>query len=863
MVLGIVKRVLVGRPVQSDRLGHTLLPKKIALPVFASDALSSVAYATEEILLVLSAGGLALFAYTPWIAAAVGILMLVVVASYRQNVHAYPSGGGDYEVASTNLGQRVGLVVASALMVDYVLTVAVSVSSGVANLASAFPSLDGKVALIAVLVVASIALINLRGVRESGTAFAIPTYCFVGVVALMIGWGLLRLGAGHHLQAESESYRIKSAKDFSGLALMFVLLRAFSSGCTALTGVEAISNGVPAFKKPKSKNAATTLALLGGIAVAMFAGVTALALASHVHAGAPGELVGLPKGEVPRTVIAQVGRAVFGGSSPLFYVLQLVTALILVLAANTAFNGFPVLASILSRDGFLPRQLHTRGDRLAFSNGIILLSGFAILLIVIFDASPTRLIQLYIVGVFVSFVCSQTGMIRHWNRLLRTTKDRAARRTMYRSRVINTIGAIITAVVLVIVLISKFAAGAWIVVVAMPVIWMTMRGISRHYASVAMELTPPQDTVVTLPSSNRAVVLVSKLHLPTLRALAYARATGPSHLEAITVDVDEAETARLKEEWDRAGLAVPLTVISSPYREITRPVVGYVKRLRRESPRDIVTVFIPEYVLGHWWEQTLHNQTALRLKARLLQQRGVVVASVPYQLRSATRRQGEQLPGPMQLGGTPTAGRQAVDQAVEASGANRGAIIRRPDEPVIDPAAAAAGAAAAKGGEGAEAGPGGRAGGGPGRRPAGGGDGGGGGGGGGDGAGSGPRLRKLPVLRRLTAAKDDLHAHELQAEMEVSHPRVTPISEVVDREVAEVAGTLRTVTLRPRGASLTMEADLYDGSGNITLVWLGRRDIPGIKPGRKIEVRGRVSRIRGELTIYNPDYELQSNPGSD
>src|SRR5512146_136206 len=264
MVLGIVKRVLVGRPVQSDRLGHTLLPKKIALPVFASDALSSVAYATEEILLVLSVGGLALFSYTPWIAAGVGFLMLVVVASYRQNVHAYPSGGGDY-------------VVASALMVDYVLTVAVSVSSGVANLASAFPAMNGYVTLIAVLVVATIALVNLRGVRESGTAFAIPTYCFVGVVALMIAWGVVRLGAGHHLQAESANYRIKSAKEFSGLALLFVLLRAFSSGCTALTGVEAISNGVPAFKKPKSKNAATTLALLGGIAVAMFAGVTALA----------------------------------------------------------------------------------------------------------------------------------------------------------------------------------------------------------------------------------------------------------------------------------------------------------------------------------------------------------------------------------------------------------------------------------------------------------------------------------------------------------------------------------------------------------------------------------------------------------
>jgi hypothetical protein len=291
-------------------------------------------------------------------------------------------------------------------------------------------------------------------------------------------------------------------------------------------------------------------------------------------------------------------------------------------------------------------------------------------------------------------------------------------------------------------------------------------------------------------------------------------------------------------------------VIASPYREITRPVVGYVKRLRRESPRDIVTVFIPEYVLGHWWEQTLHNQTALRLKARLLQQRGVVVASVPYQLRSAVRRQGEQLPAPMQFGGTPTAGRSAVDQAVEARAANQGAIIRRPGEPVVDPLAAAAGAAAAQAGGETGTGPGGRR-----PEPGQASD--------GDGAGSGQRLRKLPLVRRLTAAKDDLHAHELQAEMEVSHPRVTPIAEVVDRQVADVAGTLRTVTLRPRGAGLTMEADLYDGSGNITLIWLGRRDIPGIKPGRKIEVRGRVSRIKGELTIYNPDYELRSSPGSD
>src|SRR6266542_3558999 len=600
MVFGIAKRVLVGRPMQSNRLGHTLLPKRIALPVFASDALSSVAYATEEILIVLSAGGIALFSYTPWIALAVGVLMLVVVASYRQNVHAYPSGGGDYEVASTNLGQRVGLAVASALMVDYTLTVAVSVSAGVANLASAFPGLSPDVTLIAVLVVTAIALINLRGVRESGTAFAIPTYCFIGVVTLMIVWGAIRLGLGHHLRAESAVYH-PPAHQYGGLLLLFLLLRALSSGVTALT------------------------------------------LISHVHVcPTSSQCIGLPQGQAQPTVIAQVGSAVFGGASPLFYLLSLVTALILVLAANTAFNGFPVLASILSRDGYMPRQLHTRGDRLAFSNGIVLLSGFAILLIVIFNASPTRLIQLYIIGVFVSFVCSQSGMIRHWNRNLRVTTDSRLRRHMIRTRVINTVGACFTAVVLVIVLVTKFASGAWIVVVAMPVIWLTMRGIGRHYASVAHELAAPEDHAITLPASNRAIVLVSKLHLPTLRALAYAQATQPSYLEAVTVDVDEAETGVLREQWDRAGITMPLTVVAAPYREFTRAVTDYVKRLRRESPRDIITVYIPEYVLGHWWEQILHNQSALRLKTRLLLLPGVVVASVPSQLSSATRRVGKE-----------------------------------------------------------------------------------------------------------------------------------------------------------------------------------------------------------------------------
>jgi amino acid transporter len=793
MLFGLTKRVLVGRPMQSEHLGHTLLPKKIALPVFASDALSSVAYATEEILIVLSVGGIALIGYAPWIAAGVGLLMLVVVASYRQNVHAYPSGGGDYEVASTNLGPRVGLAVASALMVDYTLTVAVSVSAGVANMASAFPALAPRVTLISVLVVAVIALMNLRGVRESGTAFAIPTYFFIAAVGLMIIWGITRVVLGGHIVSESQHVQVLSPHQFAGLALIFVLLKAFSSGCTALTGVEAISNGVPAFRKPKSKNAATTLALLGAIAVCMFAGVTALAMISHVHVCAPGDVCrGLTHGP-QRTVIAQVSRAVFGDSSPLFYVLQVFTALILVLAANTAFNGFPVLGSILSRDGYLPRQLHTRGDRLAFSNGILLLSGFAILLIVVFNASPTRLIQLYIIGVFVSFVCSQTGMIRHWNRHLRTETNPAVRRHMKRTRVINSVGACFTGVVLVIVLTTKFASGAWIVVVAMPAIWLTMRGIHQHYASVAVELTPPADKPVTLPASNRAIVLVSKLHLPTLRALAYARATQPSHLEAVTVSVDETETAGLREEWERAHIPVPLTVVASPYRDITKPVVSYVSRLRRESPRDVVTVFIPEYVLGHWWEQLLHNQSALRLKAKLLMQPGVIVASVPYQLRSAR-----------------------ADAFAQANAAPPGGkfshVTTKPAPMVALGSRAAAPEDAHEGG-----------------------------------------LARL--VHHIAAAHEQIQAEELQARV-IADSKCKPIAELADRDQAEIVGTLRTVTVRPQANSPALQAELWDGSGSVTLVWLGRRSIPGIEPGRLLKVKGRVAHLRGARTIFNPSYEL-------
>jgi amino acid transporter len=634
----VFKRLLVGRPMRSAQLGEQLLPKKIALPVFASDALSSVAYATEEILLVLSAGGLAFIHYSWYAAAGVAFLMLVVVASYRQNVYAYPSGGGDYEVATTNLGRYAGVTVASALMVDYVLTVAVSVSSGVANITSAVNSLGGHEVGIAVAIVLVIMVLNLRGLRESGTAFALPTYAFMFGVGALILVGLAKLGSGHHLTAQSAHWGVKPTGSYAGLALAFLLLRAFASGCTALTGVEAISNGVPSFQKPKSKNAATTLALLGSIAVSMFLAITAFAIISHVHiAASMDQYVG--KGDAtPKTVIAQVGSAVFGGDHSFgFFYLQAVTALILVLAANTAFNGFPVLASILAQDGYLPRQLRNRGDRLSYSNGILLLSLFAILLIVTFGASPTKLIQLYIVGVFVSFVNSQLGMIRHWNRNLPHETDPARRRQMQRSRVINTVGAIVTSLVLVIILVSKFTEGAWIAVVAMGVLFMLMRGIHSHYDKVRVELAPTDEETM-LPSRVHAVVLVSKVHKATLRAVNFARATRPSTLEAVTVSVDTAETDALREEWESRGIPVPLKILESPYREVTRPLIDYVRNIHRQSPRDIVSVYIPEYVVGHWWEQLLHNQSALRLKGRLLFTPGVMVTSVPYQLQSSEKR---------------------------------------------------------------------------------------------------------------------------------------------------------------------------------------------------------------------------------
>jgi len=631
-----VKRLFLGRALRSDRLGDTALPKRIALPVFASDALSSNAYATQEILLMLSLGGISLYSYGPWIAALVVIVYFTVVASYRQNVHAYPSGGGDYEVVSVNLGPKWGVFVASALLVDYVLTVAVSISSAVQNLGSTIPFVGEHNVVFAVGFIIVITLLNLRGVKESGAFFAIPVYFFVGSIFVMIGVAIFNAIMGNPMQAESADWTIIAENNFTGAALIFLLARAFSSGTTALTGIEAIANGVPAFKEPKSKNAATTLLMMGVISMSMFIGITWLAFATGVkYVEYAKDLVGLPEGQAQKTVIVQVADAVFQQSVIIVLIISISTAVILVLAANTAFNGFPVMGSVLAKDGYLPRQLYTRGDRLAFSNGILTLAGLAIILVVIYQANPSNLINLYVIGVFVSFTLSQLGMIRHWTRNLKSTVDRAERARMVRSRLVNSVGFVMTGSVLVIVLATKFNKGAWLVVVAMPIIYYIMQRIHGHYDKVKRELATTDDERMILPARVHTLVLVSKLHKPTLRALAYARATRPTVLEAITVNVDDAETEALEAEWERREIPVTLKVLDSPYREITRPIVSYVKELRSGNPNDIVTIFIPEYVVGHWWEQLLHNQSALRLKSRLLFTPGVMVTSVPWQLESS------------------------------------------------------------------------------------------------------------------------------------------------------------------------------------------------------------------------------------
>ena len=660
----IAKRLLIGDPLTSEKLDEQLLPKRMALPIFASDALSSVAYAPQELLMILLTGGLAFLAFSPWIAAAVVFLLIVVVVSYRQLIKAYPSGGGDYEVASKNLGEVPGVVVASALLVDYVLTVAVSVASGVDNIISALPGLNSWRVELAVIFVVVIVIVNLRGVREASTVFAIPTYVFIGSVAVMIVVGVARTLLGDPPVASSAQYGVQ-AEDITQAAVILLVLRAFSSGCSALTGVEAVSNGVPAFRKPKIRNAQATLTLMGGIAICLFAGLTLLALVSGVHyAENPCHLIGFDCVNNPQpSLMAQVASATFGMGSIPFYVIQAATALVLLLAANTAFNGFPLLGSVLARDGYAPKGLNTRGDRLVFSNGMIILGLAAIAVLIIYQANLTTLIQLYIIGVFVSFSLGQIGMVRHWRRSLRNLRelspDAAAqasaayeRRSARTGLIINTAGASLTIFVLLIVTITKFTHGAWLVFLLIPILATLMIGVNRYYRDVEHEIRVDDDTHFG-SSGDVAVILVNRLQKPIVKAIDYALAAKHEKTFAVHVSTNKEETDVLQEQWVEHKIPVQLVIIDSPYRTFASPVAGFIKKYREMHGSAVVTVYLPQYIVGHWWEAILHNRRARRIANQLMLLHGVSINLVPWLLDSSEviyGRRSRPLPGQQRAG---------------------------------------------------------------------------------------------------------------------------------------------------------------------------------------------------------------------
>ena len=590
--------------------------------------------------MILLTGGLAFLAFSPWVAAAVVVLLLVVVVSYRQLIKAYPSGGGDYEVAQKNLGETAGVVVASALLVDYVLTVAVSVASGVDNIISAIPELNPFRVEIAVGFVVLIMAVNLRGVREASRAFAIPTYLFVGSVAVMVVVGLIRTALGDPPIASSAEFGVK-AEDLSQAAVLLLVLRAFSSGCSALTGVEAVSNGVPAFRTPKIRNAQMTLTLMGGIAIVLFAGLTALALISGVHyAENPCNLIGFDCTSGPQpSLMAQVASATFGAGSIPFYVIQAATAAVLLLAANTAFNGFPLLGSVLARDGYAPKALNTRGDRLVFSNGMVLLGLGAIGILVLYQASLTSLIQLYIIGVFVSFSIGQFGMVKHWRRILRGMygngdKANAGRREARIGLAINASGAVLTASVLIIVTITKFTHGAWLVFIAIPILAMLMIGVHRYYRDVEQEIRI-DDTTHFGAAGDVALILVGHLQKPVIKAIDYALAAKHEKTLAVHISVDPEASERLQRQWREHNIPVPLVIIDSPFRTFGTPVEQFIRSYREKHGSNVVTVYLPQYIVGHWWESILHNRRSRRIANQLMMVHGVTITLVPWLLDSS------------------------------------------------------------------------------------------------------------------------------------------------------------------------------------------------------------------------------------
>ena len=687
----LAKRLILGDPLTSEKLDDQLLPKKRALPIFASDALSSVAYAPQELLMILLIGGTAFLAFAPWVAAAVVLLLVVVVASYRQLIKAYPSGGGDYEVARTNLGEVPGVVVAAALLVDYVLTVAVSVASGVDNIISAIPELNPGRIELAVGFVILIVIVNLRGVREASFAFAIPTYVFIGSVAVMVVVGLARTFLGDPPVASSAEYAVQG-ESLTQAAVILLVLRAFSSGCSALTGVEAVSNGVPAFRKPKVRNAQMTLTLMGGIAILLFSGLTAIALVSGVHyAENPCSLVGFDCSAVVQpSLMAQVAAATFGMGSIPFYIIQAATACVLLLAANTAFNGFPLLGAVLARDGFAPKALNTRGDRLVYSNGMIILGIAAIIVLIVYQANLTTLIQLYIIGVFVSFSIGQIGMVRHWRRSLREmaalppdaaaeASARHARRSAYTGLAINAVGAAMTISVLLIVTITKFTHGAWLVFIAIPILALLMVGVNRYYRDVEHEIAV-DDATHFGSEGDLAMVLVNRLQKPVLKAVDYALAAKHDKTIAVHIAVSDEESARLQQQWAEHRVPMKLVIIDSPYRSYAAPLAKFIKQYREKFGSSVVTVYLPQYIVGHWWESLLHNRRSRRIAQQLMLVHGVSITLVPWLLDSSELIYGRRS---RPLPGDERAGRPAPDEHHPAS--RRATRPAGPPEPSAEP----------------------------------------------------------------------------------------------------------------------------------------------------------------------------------
>jgi len=600
-----LKRIFVGSPLPTAQSRHERLDKRTALAVFASDALSSVAYATEEILLVLILAGSVALSYSLPIAIAICVLIAIVVSSYSQTIRAYPKGGGAYLVTKDNLGTLPGLVAGAALMTDYVLTVAVSVAAGVAAITSAVPALFSWRVPLCLAAVALISLANLRGIRESGKLFAAPTYLFILSMGAMIVYGSFGAIFDFVPEAPYQSH----PPGLEGIGL-FLILRAFSSGCAALTGVEAVSDGVTAFKTPEAQNARAVLAWLGVILIALFLGITYLTYDFGI------------KPHPEETVVSQLGRHLFG-TGPIYYGIQAATMLILLLAANTAFADFPRLCFFLARDRFIPRQFGTQGDRLVFSNGIIILGGLAGLLLVAFNGDTHSLIPLYAVGVFLSFTLSQSGMVRRWLTL---------RAEGWRWRIwLNGVGAVATGVVMLTIAVTKFVLGAWIVVVLLPSLVVTFLLVHRHYEEVARQLST-DGMVPPPPISNTVLVLVGDLHRGVMRALQYAQSLSPN-AKAVFIEVDPERTHRLEEKWGKWGMGVPLIVLASPYRSLMGPLREYIDHLQGHDDNHIVTIILPEFVPRVWWHHLLHNQTALLVKASMLFQRNVIVTDVPYHLK--------------------------------------------------------------------------------------------------------------------------------------------------------------------------------------------------------------------------------------